>query len=122
MSISSFSSIGQNELIERATILPHIKAANQIYLYQTQRISLLEDISQKQDAQSAQLTLGLNQCISEREATDKINANLNMRIKGQEEVIKKQNTIIKIIAGIAASVVTYSVIDFIGDSNDEPKN
>lgn len=111
MSIGSISLSGQTNdpLVRAASILPHIKEGNQIYTDQVTKINKLEGIVQKQDEEVYKLTLGLDQCISERKDVDNRNINMGLQIKGQQAIMSKQSTVIKIMAGIAASAITYTV-------------
>ena len=121
MSIGCISALGQgNELIPAASILPYIKAANQIYATQQQKIIRFEEITQKQEAELYKITLALDQCISERKHNDQWQINANLQLAGQQSIISKQSTIIKIMAGLLAGAVTYTIYTQVAQKDESP--
>ena len=89
--------------------MPNIRAANQIYTAQVQKISLLEGIVIEQEKQIQQITLAYNKCRDDWSTSDAITHTMSLQLKEKDGIIQKQGTMIRIVFGLATTAVGYTI-------------
>ncbi len=111
MSICVFSASGQDNdaLIKASSIMPNIRAANQIYLNQVKKISSIEGIVFNQEKEVQRLTLAYNTCKKDWQTSDDMMRIQDLRLREKDGIIQKQSKLIRVAYGIAVASLTYTI-------------
>ncbi len=89
--------------------MQNIRAANQIYTNQVQRITLLEGMVIEQEKQVQQLTLAYEKCRDDWKTSDAIVNIQDLRLREKDAIISKQSNMIRVALGIVGLGITYTI-------------